>query len=37
MPKIVRLTLFKLPDEGTVKEAVQKYATLCQDAKKVRT
>jgi hypothetical protein len=37
MPKIVRLTLFKIPDEGTVKEAVQKYATLVQDAKKVRT
>jgi hypothetical protein len=36
MPKIVRLTLFKIPDEGMVKEAIQMYNTLAQDAKKVR-
>jgi hypothetical protein len=37
MPKIVRLTLFKIPDETTVKEAVKSYSTLAQDAKKVNS
>jgi hypothetical protein len=37
MPKIVRLTLFKIPDEEMIKEAVQMYNTLAQDAKKVRS
>jgi hypothetical protein len=37
MPKIVRLTLFKIPDQDMVKEAIQMYNTLAQDAKKVRT
>ena len=36
MPKIVRLTLFKIPDQDLVKEAIQMYNTLAQDAKKVR-
>jgi hypothetical protein len=36
MPKIVRLTLFKIPDESMVQEAIQMYNTLAQDAKKVR-
>jgi hypothetical protein len=36
MPKVVRLTLFKIPDEGMVKEAIQMYNTLASDAKKVR-
>lgn len=35
MPKIVRLTLFKIPDPAHVQEAVQKYSTLSQDAVKV--
>jgi hypothetical protein len=34
MPKIVRLTLFKLPQD-LVNEAIQMYNTLAQDAKKV--
>ncbi|PSN60943.1 hypothetical protein BS50DRAFT_563001 [Corynespora cassiicola Philippines] len=34
MPKILRLTLFKIPDPAHVKEAVQKYSTLSQDALK---
>lgn len=36
MPKIVRLTLFKLPDSTVIEEAIQKYSTLSQDAQKVR-
>ena len=36
MPKIVRLTLFKIKDKDLVKEAIQMYNTLAQDAKKVR-
>ena len=36
MPKIVRLTLFKIPDQDLFKEAIQMYNTLAQDAKKVR-
>lgn len=35
MPKIVRLTLFKLPDEELIQEAIKKYSTLSQDAVKV--
>ncbi|KAI4622430.1 uncharacterized protein J4E87_006372 [Alternaria ethzedia] len=34
MPKIVRLTMFKIPDQDMVKEAIQMYNTLAQDAKK---
>jgi hypothetical protein len=34
MPKIVRLTLFKIPEASTLKEASEKYATLSQDAVK---
>jgi hypothetical protein len=37
MPKIVRLTLLKLTDPETIQQAIQKYSTLTQDAKKVRT
>lgn len=36
MPPLVRLTLFKIPDPAVLQQAVQKYATLSQDAKKVR-
>ena len=36
MPKIVRLTLFKIPDQTHINQAIQKYATLTQDAVKVR-
>lgn len=36
MAKIVRLTLFKLDDPAVVQEAIQKYSTLTQDAKKVK-
>lgn len=35
MPKILRLTLFKIPDAAHVEEAVKKYSTLTQDAVKV--
>ncbi|KAF1938800.1 hypothetical protein EJ02DRAFT_383011 [Clathrospora elynae] len=34
MPKIIRLTLFKIPEEAMVKEAIKMYNTLAQDAKK---
>ncbi|OAL52413.1 hypothetical protein IQ07DRAFT_370687 [Pyrenochaeta sp. DS3sAY3a] len=34
MSKIVRLTLFKIPDAAVVQEAIQKYSTLAQDAVK---
>ncbi|KNG45907.1 stress responsive a b barrel domain-containing protein [Stemphylium lycopersici] len=34
MPKIVRLTLFKIGDQNTVQEAIKMYSTLAQDAKK---
>ncbi|OAK96505.1 hypothetical protein IQ06DRAFT_297206 [Phaeosphaeriaceae sp. SRC1lsM3a] len=34
MPQISRITLLKLADPNIVQEAVQKYATLAQDAKK---
>ncbi|KAF1829251.1 hypothetical protein BDW02DRAFT_510396 [Decorospora gaudefroyi] len=34
MPKIVRLSLFKIPDPEMIKEAIQMYNTLAQDAKK---
>jgi hypothetical protein len=37
MSKIVRTTLFKLTDTAVIKEAVQKYSTLSQDAIKVRS
>ena len=37
MPKVMRLTLFKLPDEEVVKSAIEMYNTLAQDAKKVRS
>jgi hypothetical protein len=33
---IVRLTLFKVTDASTIELAIQKYASLTQDAKKVR-
>jgi hypothetical protein len=36
MPKIVRLTLMKVTDAETIQQAIQKYSTLTQDAKKVR-
>jgi hypothetical protein len=36
MPQIVRLTLFKIPDEPTLTQAISKYATLTRDAVKVR-
>ena len=36
MPKIVRLTMFKIPDQDTVNDAIKMYNTLAQDAKKVR-
>ncbi|KAF2020686.1 hypothetical protein BU24DRAFT_416375 [Aaosphaeria arxii CBS 175.79] len=34
MPKIARLTLFKIPDPANVQEAIKKYSTLTQDALK---
>ncbi|KAF3006446.1 hypothetical protein E8E13_002646 [Curvularia kusanoi] len=34
MSKIVRMTLFKLSDTAVIKEAIQKYSTLTQDAVK---
>ncbi|KAJ4342092.1 hypothetical protein N0V87_001419 [Didymella glomerata] len=34
MSKIVRMTLFKLNDSSVVKEAIQKYSSLTQDAVK---
>ncbi|EAT86492.1 hypothetical protein SNOG_06661 [Parastagonospora nodorum SN15] len=34
MPKIVRLTLLKITDDEAIQEAVQKYSTLTQDAKR---
>ncbi|KAF2621579.1 hypothetical protein BU25DRAFT_415957 [Macroventuria anomochaeta] len=34
MSKIVRMTLFKLTDAAVIKEAIQKYSTLTQDAVK---
>ncbi|KAF1911319.1 hypothetical protein BDU57DRAFT_524379 [Ampelomyces quisqualis] len=34
MSKIVRLTLLKVTDQDTIQQAIQKYATLAQDAKK---
>ncbi|KAF2178279.1 hypothetical protein K469DRAFT_742115 [Zopfia rhizophila CBS 207.26] len=34
MAKIVRLTLFKIPDAAHIEEAVKKYSTLSQDAVK---
>ncbi|RMZ74611.1 stress responsive a b barrel domain-containing [Pyrenophora seminiperda CCB06] len=34
MPKIMRLTLFKLPDQELVKSAIEMYNSLAQDAKK---
>ena len=37
MSKIVRLTLFKLSDATVIKETIQKYSTLTQDAVKVRS
>lgn len=37
MPKIVRLTLMKITDTETIQQAIQKYSTLTQDAKKVCT
>jgi hypothetical protein len=36
MPNIVRITLLKLADAETIQQALQKYSTLTQDAKKVR-
>jgi len=36
MPKIIRLTLFKIPDETHINEAIEKYSSLTQDAVKVR-
>lgn len=36
MSKIVRLTLMKVTDDEAIQQAIQKYATLTQDAKKVR-
>jgi hypothetical protein len=36
MPKIVRLTMFKIPDKEMITEAIQMYNTLAKDAKKVR-
>ena len=36
MPKIVRLTLFKIDNKDTVQEAINMYSTLAQDATKVR-
>jgi hypothetical protein len=35
MPKIIRLTLFKIPEDAAIQEAVKKYSTLTQDAVKV--
>ncbi|KAJ4317419.1 hypothetical protein N0V94_004951 [Neodidymelliopsis sp. IMI 364377] len=32
MSKIIRMTLFKLTDNAVIKEAIQKYSTLSQDA-----
>jgi hypothetical protein len=37
MSKIIRMTLFKLTDNAVIKEAIQKYSTLSQDAVKVRS
>ncbi|KAJ4381648.1 hypothetical protein N0V86_003012 [Didymella sp. IMI 355093] len=34
MSKIVRMTLFKLSDSSVIKEAIQKYSSLTQDAVK---
>ncbi|KAF2025846.1 hypothetical protein EK21DRAFT_75474 [Setomelanomma holmii] len=34
MPKIVRLTLLKVTDAETIQQAIQKYGSLAQDAKK---
>ncbi|KAF1363072.1 hypothetical protein EJ07DRAFT_152593 [Lizonia empirigonia] len=34
MSTIVRMTLFKLSDSAVIKEAIQKYSTLAQDAVK---
>ncbi|KAF1923120.1 stress responsive A/B barrel domain-containing protein [Didymella exigua CBS 183.55] len=34
MSKIVRMTLFKLSDNSVIKEAIQKYSSLTQDALK---
>jgi hypothetical protein len=35
MPQIVRITLLKVADAETIQQALQKYSTLTQDAKKV--
>jgi hypothetical protein len=34
MPKIIRLTLLKIADAETIQQAIVKYSTLTQDAKK---
>jgi hypothetical protein len=36
MSRIMRITLFKLPDQGAVQEAIEKYSALGQSALKVR-
>lgn len=36
MPPLVRLTLFKIPDPAILHQAAQKYASLAEDALKVR-
>jgi hypothetical protein len=35
MSKIIRLTLFKIPEAAHIEEAIAKYSTLTQDAIKV--
>lgn len=35
MPKIARITMFKLTEDADMQELIQKYSTLPQDAKKV--
>jgi hypothetical protein len=36
MPKVVRLTLFKIGDKDAIQQTITKYGTLAQDATKVR-
>ena len=35
MPKINRLTIFKIQEDAAIQAAIEKYSTLSQDAKKV--
>jgi hypothetical protein len=36
MPQIIRITLMKVTDADTIQQAIKKYSTLTQDAKRVR-